>query len=25
VQSLKDQAHLNGGGLCTVTALGSGT
>lgn len=22
-QSLKDQAHLNGGGLCTVTALGA--
>jgi hypothetical protein len=25
VQSLKDQAHLNGGGLCTVTALGTGS
>lgn len=25
VQSLKDQAHLNGGGLCTVTPLGSGS
>lgn len=25
VQSLKDQAHLNGGGLCTVTAVGAGT